>query len=137
MNNIEFELYGDTPEIIVPVKVEILGQSKPVNFKAAWERLDPESARELWQTLADQEQELEGAALVNYQQELIRERLLRIENMPVKGGKKISAGGENSEHDLEAVRDRLLELTPYHNALYQSMVGSLFEKDINLAKAKN
>ena len=134
---IDFEIQGDTPEIEVAVKVEFMGQAKPVTFTAAWVRESPAVAQQVLTDILEKEQDLEGAALIGYQAEMIAERLVAVKGFPVdKSRKKIDAG-EGFEYDLGSLLDKILDLRPYHVALYRSMFNSLAERDMFEAKRKN
>ncbi len=134
---VEFELYNDTPEITVPVRVDFADNTRPVNFKAGWVRHNPEEARELFRAIREREEQMEGSELIVYQDELIRENLCRIVDMPVKGGKKVSAGTSSDAHHLEDVLGKLLNHIAYRNGLYQSFIGTLFDKNIAAARQGN
>lgn len=136
---IDFEVIGDTPEIEVQAKVEFIGTAKPVVFTACWQREAPAVAQQVLTDILEKEQDLEGAALINYQAEMIAERLVAVKGFPIAGGrKKIDAGlGESYEYGLDGLLDKVLELRPYHTGLYRSMFNSLAERDMFEAKRKN
>ena len=136
---IDFEIQGDTPEIEIQCKVEFIGTVKPVTFTAVWKRESPAVAQQVLTEILEKEQDLEGAALINYQAEMIAERLMAVKAFPTAGGrKKIDAGvADEYEYGLEELLDKVLELRPYHTGLYRSMFNSLAERDMFEAKRKN
>ena len=136
---LDFEIIGDTPEIEIQAKVEFIGKTKPVVFTACWQREEPAVAQQVLTEILEKEQDLEGAALINYQAEMISERLVAVKGFPVAGGrKKIDAGtGDDYEYGLEGLLDKVLSLRAYHTSLYRSMFNSLAERDMFEAKRKN
>lgn len=133
---IDFEVIGDTPEIDIAVKVEFMGKQKPVTFTATWQREEPAVAQQVLTEILEREQDSDGADMINYQAQIIAERLVAIKGFPTVGRKKIDAGDE-FEYDIESLLEKLLTLRPYHLALWRSLFNSLAERDMFEAKRKN
>ena len=134
---LDFEIIGDTPEIDIQVKVEFIGTVKPLVFTAVWRREEPAQAQQILADVLEKESELEGGSLINYQAEMIGERLVAVKGFPVAGGRKKIDAGPDFEYSLDDVLDKVLSLGPYHSALYRSMFNSLAERDMFEAKRKN
>lgn len=134
---IDFEVYGATPEIELPVHVDFLDKRfKRVSFKATWQRDDVDEARQVLSDLLAKEEELSGAELADHQTHIMRERLLGVKNFMVSTGKRIHAGPDQ-EYDLDSLLDKVLPVPSYHTGLYKSLLSSLTNRELTDAKRKN
>jgi len=134
---IDFEVFGATPEIELPVNIEFLDKRfKAMNFKAHWVRGDVDEARQTLSELLAKEEALTGAELADYQTSIMRERLIAVKNFPTSTGKRIHAGPE-LDYDLDSLLDKVLPVPSYHIGFYKSLLSSLTNRDLAEAKRKN
>lgn len=132
------EVTGNTPLLERPVEIRFFDNriKKPVKFLADWKREDPKSSFQVLSEIMTKEQELDGAAMIEFQEEQVRERLINIREFPTKEGKKVSAG-EGHEYSLSSMLDKLMPIRAYQSGLYKSMVTSLSERELFEDKRKN